>query len=72
MEAHEQVTNRERLFEATLLSGAIYYLLKSRGSFRALAKEVRTSFGSHDKMSIASLDSLKYLDASTYKSCRTA
>jgi cytochrome P450 len=59
------VTDSERFVEATCLSGAIYYLLKNPSKYETLVEEVRCSFGSHEKMTLEKLSSLKYLNAST-------
>ncbi|OAG05877.1 cytochrome P450 [Paraphaeosphaeria sporulosa] len=48
---------------ATLLSGAIYNLLRSPRCFAKLVDEVRNAFDSDGKMTLENLGSLKYLNA---------
>jgi len=48
---------------ATLLSGATYYLLKSPDKLQKLIKEVRTSFGSPDEITLARVTTLPYVSA---------
>ena len=48
---------------ATLLSGAVYYLLKNPEWMKKLQQEVRTTFREESEMSFASLSQLKILHA---------
>ncbi|CAI6249755.1 unnamed protein product [Periconia digitata] len=48
---------------ATLLSGAIFYLLKSPQTLNTLVEEIRSSFKSQEDLTLENLGSLKYMTA---------
>jgi cytochrome P450 len=48
---------------ATLISGATYYLLKNPAKLDKLNKEVRTSFGSAEDITLARVTTLPYVSA---------